>query len=41
MKKLTIFLILSLTLTKAFTQDLDSIKMELLNWKTYGFIPTA
>ena len=28
MKKLTIFLLLSLTLTKAFTQDLDSIKME-------------
>jgi hypothetical protein len=28
MKKLTIFLLLSLTLTKAFAQDLDSIKME-------------
>jgi hypothetical protein len=28
MKKLTIFLLLSLTLTKAFSQDLDSIKME-------------
>jgi hypothetical protein len=28
MKKLTIFLLLSLTLTKAFAQDVDSIKME-------------
>jgi hypothetical protein len=28
MKKLTIFLLLSLTLTKAFSQDLDSIRME-------------
>jgi hypothetical protein len=28
MKKLIIFLLLSLTLTKAFSQDLDSIKME-------------
>jgi len=28
MKKLTIFLLLSLTLTNAFTQDLDSIRME-------------
>jgi len=28
MKKLTIFLLLSLTLTKSFAQDLDSIKME-------------
>ena len=28
MKKSIVFLLLSLTLTKAFTQDLDSIKME-------------
>jgi hypothetical protein len=32
MKKLTIFLLLSLTLTKAFSLDIDSINMEFNKW---------